>query len=394
MQAQTLTTKRENELEEALREFPGELFQFDERIGEGWFSDRYFVRAIHTLELAGKDPVVTMQVFAKKKGVLAGVFEALQMLRTQLWEGYTWEDIEVETLLEGDEISPKETVMLIKGPYKAFAHLETPILGVIARRSLVASNVRLAIEAARGKPIIFMPARHDDWRIQTPDGYAARVGGLKQVSSDAGGEWWGNRGVGTMPHALIAAFDGDVVEATLAFAAYVRDQEPEVKVVSLVDYNNSCGQDAVAVARAMEERFGKGSLGAVRLDTSESMIDEGLAEEARACGDEARFRGVTPELVKHVRRELDEAGFSEVGIVVSGGFTPKKISKFEDLDMPVDAYGVGSSLLGHTDGNGGLYSSFDFTGDLVAVNGKPQSKKGRQLNENPRLVPVREEWLK
>ena len=66
--------------------------------------------------------------------------------------------------------------------------------------------MRRVIDAAAGKPVIFMGARHDDWRVQTPDGYAAMVGGAGSVSSDAGGAWWGARGVGTMPHAMIAAF--------------------------------------------------------------------------------------------------------------------------------------------------------------------------------------------
>ena len=128
--------------------------------------------------------------------------------------------------MDGDAILPYEPVMHVQGRYRALAHLETAVLGVLARRSLIATNVRRTIEAAGGKPVIFMGARHDDWRVQTPDGYAALVGGAGSVSSDAGAAWWGAQAVGTMPHALIATFDGDLVAATLAFTRYMREQEP------------------------------------------------------------------------------------------------------------------------------------------------------------------------
>ena len=164
---------RADYLHAGLRRFPAELFQFDPRIRTGWLSDRYFLRTALTLRHAGRDPVATMQVFAKQKGVLSGVYEAIRLLQTQLAPGYDARDLEVHTLLEGDDINRGggddwEPVMHITGCYGGFAHLETPVLGVLARRSLVASNTRIVVEAGGGKPVIFMGARHDDWRVQTP----------------------------------------------------------------------------------------------------------------------------------------------------------------------------------------------------------------------------------
>lgn len=206
---------RTTALHETLRRFPASLFQFDPRMATGWLSDRYFLRTAATLKHAGLDPIVTMQLFAKGHGVVAGVYEAIRMLQTQLAEGYSYRDLKIESLMDGDTIEPWETVMHITGPYRAFAHLETPVIGVLARRTLVATNTRNTIRAANGKAVIFMAPRHDDWRVQTADGYAAQVGGASSVSSDAGGAWWGAEGVGTMPHALIAAFGGDIVRATI-----------------------------------------------------------------------------------------------------------------------------------------------------------------------------------
>jgi nicotinate phosphoribosyltransferase len=372
-------------LHATLRRFPASLFQFDARMREGWLSDRYFLRTVNTLAHAGCDPRVTVQVFAKETGVAAGLYEAVRLLQTQVATGYSHTDVEVDTLLEGDRVEPWEPVMRLRGPYRAFGHLETPLLGVLARRSLVATNVRAAIQAAGGKPVIFMAPRHDDWRVQTPDGYAAQVGGARSVSSDAGGAWWGTRGIGTMPHAMIAAFGGDVVKATLAFARYVRDCEPDVSIASLVDYRNDSVTDAVRVARAMRDEFGDGVLSSVRVDTSERLIDQSLIGDPELWGRE-RLTGVNAWLVRKMRAALDAEGFGYVGIVVSGGFTPARIRAFEEAGIPVAAYGVGSSLLGHNPGTGGLLTGFDFTADVVEVDGAPQAKTGRGLRENPHLV--------
>ena len=386
----SVSADRGEALHQALRRFPAELFQFDARICSGWLSDRYFVRTANTLRHAGRDPVVTMQVFAKRRGVLAGVNEAIRLLQTQLTPGFDYRDLQIDTLLEGESINQGgdddwEPVMHVTGRYQGFAHLETPLLGVLARRSLVASNTRTVVDAARGKPIIFMAPRHDDWRVQTPDGYAAQVGGAASVSSDAAGAWWGARGVGTMPHAMIAAFNGDTVAATLAFARYLRDEEPDVQVMSLVDYDNDSVETSLAAARAMRAEFGDGVLTGVRVDTSERLIDQSLIGDPEVWG-RAKLTGVNAYLVRKMRAALDAEGFHYVGIVVSGGFTPDKIKGFEKEGVPVTAYGVGSSLLGHSKGDTGLLTDFDFTADLVRVDGHAEGKVGRSFRENPRLV--------
>ena len=71
-----------------------------------------------------------------------------------------------------------------KGDYTAFAFLETPMLGTLARRTLITTNVVHVLEATNGKPLIFMPARHDHHRIQTGDGYAAHVAGVDHGRRD------------------------------------------------------------------------------------------------------------------------------------------------------------------------------------------------------------------
>ena len=356
-----------------------------EKMRAGYYTDAYFNHARSALLQDSRHPRVVMQVFQKRHSHLGGIDEAIAVLKLCAED---WDALTVQALYDGDRIEPYETVLTIAGDYTTFAHLETVYLGVLARRTLVASNVRRVLDAAAGKPVLYMGARHDDWRVQTPDGYAARVGGAGEVSSDAGGAWWGVRGVGTMPHSMIASFGGDTVAATLAFARYVMSEEPEVKVASLVDYDNDVVGTTLAVARAMRDEFGPGHLWAVRIDTSEKLVDKALAARA-AANPKEQLNGVVPALVEAVRNALDAEGFREVGIGVSGGFTPVKIARFEALGVPVTFYGVGSSLLGHNRGEAdGLVTSFDFTADIVRVDGHEESKVGRGERPNPALVRV------
>src|SRR5205807_8932519 len=137
---------------------------------------------------------------------LGGMHEALAILKLC---SVDWDGLTVHAVYDGDRIAPYETVVTIEGDYTSFAHLETLYLGVLARRTLITTNVVRVLEAANGKPIIFMAARHDHHRVQTGDGYAAHVAGQIVgtqigVTSDAQASWWGGRGVGTVPHALIA----------------------------------------------------------------------------------------------------------------------------------------------------------------------------------------------
>jgi nicotinate phosphoribosyltransferase len=114
----------------------------------------------------------------------------------------------------------------------------------------------------------------------------------------------------------------------------------------------------------------------VRLDTSDSLVDRALLDEMG----EFKPTGVAPQLAEKVRTALDEAGFGSVKIVASGGFTVERIREFEAAGVPVDAYGVGSSL---------IRGENDFTADVVMVEGRPRGKVGRRFKPNPRLELVR-----
>ena len=352
------------------KRLPPEIFELPvEKMREGYYTDAYFNHARATLLEDARRPRVVMQVFQKHDSYLGGMDEAIAILKLC---AHDWDELTVHALYDGDRISPYESVMTIEGDYTSFARLETLYLGVLARRTLITTNVARVLEAANGKPIIFMPARHDHHRVQTGDGYAAHVAGQVMgapigVTSDAQASWWGGKGVGTVPHALIAAYGGNTVLAATKFAEWAPD---DLNVTVLVDFENDSVSTALEVARALGPR-----LWGVRLDTSEALVDRSLWNE---LGD-FKPTGVNERLVRKVRDALDRDGFERIKIVASGGFTVEKIREFEQRGVPVDSYGVGSSL---------IRGSNDFTADVVLTDGRPSAKAGRGFRPNERLELV------
>ena len=340
-----------------------------EKMRAGWYTDAYFNHTRAALLRDGRHPQVVMQVFQKKHAYLGGMDEAIAVLKLC---AERYDELEVHALYDGDTIEPYEPVLTIAGDYTTFAHLETVYLGVLARRTLITTNVVNVLRAANGKPVIFMAARHDHHRVQTGDGYAAYVAGRIVgaeigVTTDEQASWWGGRGIGTVPHSLIASYGGDTVLAARRFADWA---PAEMNVTVLVDFENDSVRTTLAVADELGDR-----LWGVRLDTSESLVDRSLWGE---LGDFTPT-GVNERLVWKVRDALDAAGHERVRIVASGGFTAEKIRDFEEKGVPVDAYGVGSSL---------IRGSNDFTADVVMTDGKPAGKVGRVYRDNPRLELV------
>jgi nicotinate phosphoribosyltransferase len=438
-----------------------ETFKLDvERMCRGWYSDKYFVNVTQTLQtlasqdyhFSGKSPSfsqqgidlsqlatgeieVEMQFFTRRQRTLiAGVDKALSMLRH--CTGYldeqdqfheTWSHLQVEAVQDGVMTHYQgnplhvQPVLRVRGRYRDFALLETPILGALTRASRTATNVYDTLVAARGKPVLFFPARFDAHEVQAADGYAYDMAVRRFnydhehelgsfVSTDAQGDWWGGLGGGTVAHAAIACFLGDTVETMLTFSAV---RPPEIPRIALVDFSNDSVGTSVAVLKAMfehyrnalekgqEETAKKYRLYGVRLDTSGTMRDISIPP----LGEKRLDNGVNPRLCWTVRQALDNAWQAwnlppewhsrameycrRVQIVVSGGFNPKKIQWFEELDVPVDIYGVGSSLMSNDSAMG---TNTDFTADVVRVkiNGEwvDMSKIGRQANDNPDLESV------
>jgi nicotinate phosphoribosyltransferase len=317
-------------------------------------ADVYFSRAERILEAEGRDPLVTMEVFTRQDAVLCGIDEAKNLLGHVLAESDPGETC-LEALDDGDLIGPKEVVLRIRARYRTFGLYETAFLGMLAQSTGWATAAREVVEAARPEPVISFGARHVHPDITDVLDYASIVGGCVGASTPAGARLAGLSPTGTMPHSLVLIF-GDTVDAATAFDRHIA---PDVPRIVLVDTFKDEAEEALRVAHALGDR-----LYGIRLDTP--------SERGR----------VTADLVHEVRARLDQAGFSHVKIVVSGGLNPERIAYFKEAAAPVDSYAVGSYISGAT--------PIDFTGDIKVIDGSPIAKRGRipGLTESPRLKPV------
>jgi len=330
------------------------------------YTDSYFTRARFTCAHAGNNRRVVYQVFQRGDAVLCGVKHAMELLRQ------TGPEVEVEGLADGDRIAAMESVLHIHGPIQELVELETVYLGLLSRMTRVATNVRAVVDAAQGKPVLFFPARFDVPEAQAYDGYAAKIGGALGASTPAGAAAFGAAAVGTMPHALIAAFRGDTVAATLALAGATPDQT----IWALVDFENDSARTSVEVYKALKQRGLE--LAGVRLDTATALVDKGVEEAGQ------KLTGVNPLLVEIVRRRLDEAGGTGVKIAASGGFNPEKIRDFERAGARVDIYAVGENAFS---------GSTPFTSDVVGYHESGGfvrcAKVGREYRPNPRMTKLK-----
>ncbi len=437
-----------------------ETFRIDrERMRRGWYSDAYFSNTVKILnELSkenyifeGKSDIkdidcsgvrngdirVEMQFFTRRRpfSIIAGVDEALALL--QECTGYfdkdgtfvnTYDSLEIEAVQDGTfakydgDPMAVQPVLKVRGRYRDFAILETPILGVLTETTRITTNVYNTLVATKGKDILFFPARFAHYKLQAMHGYAYSLAvqaynqkhsknSRAMVSTDDQGGWWGGKGGGTIAHASIACFLGDTAETMMQFS---RVMPGDVLRIALIDYHNDCTGEVVKVMEAMfgkyirlysegkMEEAAKYKLYAVRPDTSANMRDEAV----EPIGDKALDCGVNPRLIWKIRKTMDKAyeawnvpeeyrelakkWCEDVKIVATGGFNIKRINQFEQLGVPVDVYGIGSSLLDNSSETG---TNNDYTGDIVRVEIGGEwfhiAKTGRKACDNPNLEVVR-----
>lgn len=427
---------------------PVEIFQLDkERMVKGWYSDVYFRNISRILEKLSQEGYkfkgedignieVEMQIFTRRKpySIIGGIDEALAILKE--CTGYfdddgnfinTFDQLEVEACHDGVKAYYRgdpmnvEPVMKIRGRYRDFAILETPILGSLTEASRIATNVYQVLEAARGKDILFFPARFAHYKLQALHGYAYTLGvsaynkdygasSNRYVSTDEQGSWWGGKGGGTISHSYIATFFGNTAEATIQFC---RHMPLNVNRIALVDFDNDCIGTSLKVLKTMFEKylalFKKGEvkeakrykLFGVRPDTSSSLRDISV----EPLGDKRLDNGVNARLIYRLRKALDNAYLDwnlpeedielarsycqDVKIIATGGFNPDKIRDFERSKVPVDIYGVGSWLLSNSSVEG---TNNDFTADVVKVKKDGEwinmAKVGRRACNNDKLLPI------
>lgn len=360
------------ELEVTLKEkgkisrLTNKTFQFDPKLGEGFYAANYFLKSREIVEKFAPNHKVTMQFFQRTDDAkLCGVDEAIALLHTF---AKSPQNLDIYALNDGDIIQANEPVLKVTGRYEDFGFLESMIDGILARRTSVCTNVYWVMKELNGTDIFSMADRQDDYQTQIGDGYASYVAGIRKVSTDAQGYWWGGKGVGTMPHALIELCGGDICKASDIY----HKTYPNEQVTALIDYHNNVVHDSLMLAR----HLGK-TLRAVRVDTSKALVDHYFDDKDTSGFDP---HGVCKELIFALRKALDDEGFNWVKIIVSSSFNKDKIREWVKLGVPVDTYGVGTSFVNNM--------TCGFTGDLVELDGKPEAKEGRKNIPSTRLKKV------
>jgi nicotinate phosphoribosyltransferase len=363
-------------------------------------SDAYFRKTKAIIERFG-DCRVTYAIFLRRPVVSAPRL-AIEWLARVARERDT--SFEVELLFEeGAWVGAGEPLMYVTGSFRHLVDLETNLLQKIGATCVAAFNAYSMCTDLPYVAFLAMDARHcAGLEMAEMMAYAASVGskraraetnavGFIGNATDATAHFFGRtRGLGTMPHALIG-YAGSTVRAAEMFHATF----PDDPLYVLVDYFGREVTDSLEVCHRFPELAAEGRLG-IRLDTHGGRFLEGLDVAASYAVLERHapqairtYRtpeelawltgtGVTAAAIFHMREQLDAAGFKNVKIIASSGFSPQKCKLMASVRAPIDIIGTGSYLPER-------WSETYATADVISYDGVPRVKVGREfLFERPR----------
>ena len=320
------------------------------------YSAIYFQKTKKIIQKIKPNSVVTIQFFQRKNNsILAGMEEVLTFLEKNTnTSKYQIKYLQDKTLINSDEI-----VLELKGNYSQFGIYEGIIDGILTRATSLATNAFEIKNVAKNKKVICMADRADHYINQERDGKYIAFGGINIQVTKAQVSRHSGKAIGTIPHVLIQMFEGDLIKALKAYEKIF----PNEKLIALVDFNNDVIKDSLKAFKIFKEK-----LFAVRVDTPSNISDLMFKKNKEF--------GVTPNLIKNLRKALNKNAANNVKIIVSSGFTKEKIKWFEKEKTPVDVYGVGAALL--------KIQNY-FTADAVEIDGKLIAKKGRKKQDNSKL---------
>lgn len=326
-------------------------FEIQRSVLVGETADINLQRTQTILRNEGVNPTVALEFSSQRPGVLCGIAEVRRLLERVLPDSGS----EVWALDEGERVDAGEVVLRVKAPYGSIGLYETAVSGILAQCTGFASAARECVDAANGKPVIALGARHVHPEVAGILGYSAVVGGCASCSTVQGGRLANITPAGNMPHSLSLITGG----AVQAIEAFDRHMPQEIPRVALVDTFRDEAEEAISVARSLGEK-----LRGIRMNTPASR------------------GGVTPDLVKEVRARLDLSGYRHVEIMVSGGLTPERIEQFVKTEAPVDTFGIGAYIA--------ATGPIPFEADIHEVDSRPIARRGLLpgITNNPRLTRI------
>jgi len=336
------------------------------------FTDKYFERSNQILKAEDLNPWINMQVFVRKgPGKVAGVDEAVELILNNSNLAEVGGRIYAKE--ENGLYGPKETVMNIVTPIQEIMELETLYLGVLTagttrlndKKDLdfnkIGEQMREVNDLTGDRSVLYLGARHWHWTYDQALANLAFENGCTGVATDNGAETRGQKGFGTIPHALENVFakeygmNNAVKEAVLAFDRVI---DPSVPRIALPDYANLEITNTLESARALE-----GRLYGVRFDTcGENVAEGGVAGDRKYW----EGKGVTVNGVANARRKINEAGLEDLKFGLSSGFSnPEKVKAFNEGEKQ---FGM---KLYDLIGAGFLDGVRTFTADVVAIADDP-----------------------
>ena len=357
-------------------------------------TDAYFLRTKEIVRRFG-DREATYAVFMRRP-VICTPRLMVDFLETMAAARGTRFAIELKHA-EGELVGAGEPMVYLTGSLYQLVDLETLYLQKLGAPCVAAYNAYAMCADLPKAAFLAMDARHcAGAEMAEMMAYAAAVGsaaakrevgaiGFVANATDATAHFFGNaKGRGTMPHALVG-YAGSTVRAAEMFVATFPDEPLTV----LADYFGQEISDSLAVCRRFPELAAAGRL-AFRLDThggryveeldlarSYAVLERHAPRAIRGYRTEQELRylvgtGVTAAAIWHLRQRLDEAGFRQVKIVASSGFTPAKCRMMAVAEAPIDVVGTGSYLPE-------LWTETYATADIVAYDGQPMVKAGREF---------------
>lgn len=357
-------------------------------------TDSYFLK---TKAIVGKfgDQQASYAVFMRRPVISAPRF-AVEFLESMAAARGASFEIEVN-YPESAWVGAGEPILHVTGPLYHLVDLETVLLQRLGAACVAAYNASAMCADLPQVAFLAMDARHcAGAEMAEMMAYAAAVGsaharrvagavGFIGCAAAATAHFFGrDKGMGTMPHALIG-----YAGSTLRAAEMFHETYPDEPLTVLVDYFGRETSDAVAVCRRFPELAAAGRL-AFRMDTPGGRYCEGLdlarayevlernaPQAIRGYRTEAELRylvgtGVTAAALWRMREVLNEAGFPDAKIVASSGFGPEKCRMMAAANAPIDVIGTGSYLPE-------LWTETYATADIIAYDGQPMVKAGREF---------------
>jgi nicotinate phosphoribosyltransferase len=257
---------------------------------------------------------------------------------------------DVRAMPEGTAVFPGEPLLEVTAPLVEAQVVETMVLNELHLQTLVAGKAARCVEAAQGRMLVdFSLRRTHGGEAGLKVARASWIAGFDATSNVLAGSRFGIPVAGTMAHSYVESF----TDERASFDAYARAY-PDTAILLVDTYDTLQGvRNAIATARDLAAAGHR--LRGIRLDSGDLL-----------------------ELSRAARTLLDEAGFEDAMIFVSGGVDEIDIARLVDAGAPIGCFGVGTKLEASSSA-----PFLDMAYKLVELDGRPVLK----LSERKATLP-------